>query len=824
VLTVSFSPGSSKAGGARGEESILWRPVSLPDTIRDARRPAARILLTAWLALTAFCITAGLYQVRAGWNALPVHFGPIQFSLTIYPPLIICLWMFFWLGFDWAFLSAYLATFVLALYSGMRLPTAAVFALVDPLALAVYALAYRTVRIPFDLRGWSSVLWFLFVSFVAAVAGSVGSFIWSEAKGLPPVETYGIWQGWWIGALLQAVLLNAPILALFGRRLERLKERFIAVPRHPQTSLRWAMAAIIAGGLVLAGFLLATDELADARLAQALQSGVLPATRDAVLDAAYSWKLTVWTGIVLALTGSLGGIVLAYAWNRTLLREVRARTAELQETEQRFRVTFDHAAVGIAHVAPDGRWLRVNPKLCEIVGYTRDELLQRTFQDITYPEDLNADLEYVRRTLAGEIQSYSMQKRYIHKNGSLVWVYLTVALVWSRRKEPRYFISVVEDITQRIQLEEQLRQSQKMEAIGRLAGGVAHDFNNLLTVIGGYSRMMLGELPQNDSLRGKAEAICRSVDRAAALTSQLLAFSRRQVVQPRVVDMNEVVADMEEMLHRLLGEAISLKTVPSDGQAKVKIDPGQFEQVILNLAVNARDAMHKEGELTIEVSTPEANGEPMVVLSVRDTGTGMDAEVQSHLFEPFYTTKDRGKGTGLGLSIVYGIVKQSGGNITVNSELGRGTSFEILLPRVLVEEPEATIADAVEKIVPGSETILLVEDEEALRNMVAEVLRLSGYTVVEAASGEEALTLYRLFPGTISLLLTDIIMPGMNGCALAGLLRGSQPEMRVLYISGYTENLIDLHGPLGPATAFLQKPFAPAMLTRQVRQLLDSLT
>jgi PAS domain S-box-containing protein len=704
----------------------------------------------------------------------------------------------------------------------MRLDEAVLFALVDPLALAIYALAYRAVRIPFDLRGLKSFAWYMFVSFVAAVGGSVGSFIWSGSRGLPPATTFDIWQGWWVGALLQAVFLNAPVLVVLARRVERWKARHFDVPPHPGPSMRWATAAIAAGGLVMAGFLLATNELANTRLAQALQTGLPDATRHAVMDAAYSWRLTVWTGIILALAGSLGGIFVAYGWNRTLFRMVRARTAELQESEQRFRMTFDHAAVGIAHVAPDGRWLRVNQKLCDIVGYTRDELLQRTFQEITHAEDLDADLENIRRTLAGQIQTFSMQKRYIHKSGAPVWIYLTVALARGSRKEPRYFISVVEDITERKHLEEQLQQSQKMEAIGRLAGGIAHDFNNLLTVIGGYGQMMLSEIHENDPLRPKAEAICRSSNRAAALTSQLLAFSRRQVVQPRVLNLNGLVTGLEEMLHRLLGETILLKTIQSKLPARVKVDPGQFEQVIVNLAVNARDAMADGGELTIEVATAEIDQLPRVTLSVRDNGTGMDAEVQSHLFEPFYTTKARGKGAGLGLSIVYGIVEQSGGNITVSSEVGQGTVFQIFLPRVIAEETEPAAALPAGKFTPGSETILLVEDEESLRKLAGEILRLSGYTVLEAANGEDALSIHRRFTGPIPLLVTDMIMPGMNGRVLAERMRDSLPEMKVLFISGYTENLLDLHGPLGPATAFLQKPFAPAVLARTVRELLDA--
>jgi PAS domain S-box-containing protein len=804
------------------EDSALWRPLSLTQIFREATdNRAARRLLFAWLTLTMACVVLGIYQVKLGWNALPVHMGPIQFSLTIYPPLVICVWMVFWLGFEWAFLSAYLATFSLALYSGMPVDLALLFALVDPLALAVYALAYRSVRIPFDLRNLISILWFSFVSFVAAVAGSVGSFIWSEAHGLSPVETFAIWQGWWAGALLQAILLNAPVLAILARRLEQLKLSKFEAPPHREPTLRWIMVAIAAGGLVMTGFLLATGELARTRLSQALGTGVSQAMRKAIEDATHGWKLTVWSGMALTLAGSCGGILLAYGWNRSLVREVEARTAELQDSEQRFRVTFDQAAVGIAHVAPDGRWLRVNQKLCDIVGYSREELLQLTFQDITYADDLNADVMNVHRMLAGEIQTYSMEKRYVQKSGPSIWVNLTVSLARGPRNEPRYFISIVEDITERKHLEEQLRQSQKMEAVGRLAGGVAHDFNNMLTVIGGYSRMMLTQVDQNGPLLEYAKAICDSADRAAALTGQLLAFSRRQVVQPSIVNLNDLVANMEEMLHRLLGENVELSTILSPVPGRVKVDPGQIEQVIVNLAVNARDAMPEGGKVTIEVSNVEMDEKPNVTLAVRDTGNGMDSETQSHLFEPFYSTKARGKGTGLGLSIVYGIIKQAGGSITVKTQLGQGAVFEISLPRILDTDAPQESGKTVEKIAPGSETILLVEDEETVRKLVGQVLRASGYTVLEAGSGEDAMHTSRQLPGPIHLLVTDMIMPGMNGRVLAERLRHSRPNLKVLYISGYTENILDLYGPLGTATAFLQKPFAPSVLTKKLRELLD---
>jgi PAS domain S-box-containing protein len=698
--------------------------------------------------------------------------------------------------------------------------SALLFALVDPLALAVYALAYRTARISFDLRHPKSGIWFIVVSFVAAVAGSTGSFIWSAAHGLSAVDTLAIWQGWWIGAWIQAVVMNAPILALFSGRLDRLKRRYFRAPVVAEPTLRWIASAIAAGGLVLAGFLVASSELASSRLSQALVTGVSGDARSAILDASYNWKLTAWAGMALTLAGSLGGIFLAYIWNRTLFREVGLRTAEFLASEQRFRMTFEQAAVGIAHVSREGNWLRVNQKLCDIVGYTREELLELTFQDITYPEDLDADLAKVRDMLSGAIPTYTMEKRYIRKNGSMIWIQLTVAMAQGSETEPAYFISIVEDINERKLLEEQLRQSQKMEAIGRLAGGVAHDFNNLLTVISGYGEMMKRETENNRSLHAQADAICIAAERAAALTRQLLAFSRHQIVQPQILDLNEAVSKMEGMLHRVIGEKVSLSTRPHSEPARVKIDRGQIEQVIVNLAVNAQDAMPDGGKLTIGVGREVSAGMPWVTLEVRDTGTGMTADVMAHLYEPFFTTKPRGKGTGLGLSIVYGIVKQAGGTIRAETLFGHGTTFRILLPEAIGVEVAAEVKKAPDAPGSGSETLILVEDEEALRNLTGSVLRASGYTVLEAPSAENAERICSEFPGAIALLVTDVVMPGMNGPALAERLRTARPGMRVLYISGYTEDGLDLQD-LDPVTGFLQKPFAPSLLAKRVRELLD---
>jgi signal transduction histidine kinase len=390
-----------------------------------------------------------------------------------------------------------------------------------------------------------------------------------------------------------------------------------------------------------------------------------------------------------------------------------------------------------------------------------------------------------------------------------------------------------EERTERKKLEEQLRQAQKMEAIGQLTGGIAHDFNNMLTVILGYSELMLQRLKADDPLRSEVEQVKEAGVRASMLTRQLLAFGRKQVLQPRVLDLNAVLTNMDQMLQRLIGEDIHLVTMPAPGLRRVRADPGQIEQVIVNLAVNARDAMPQGGKLTIETANVELDNAyarehvsvrpgSFVMLAVSDTGCGMDRETQARIFEPFFTTKEPGKGTGLGLSTVYGIVKQSDGNIWVYSEPGRGTTFKIYLPRVegAVEAVEPGLAPT--RAVRGSETVLLVEDENAVRALIRSTLQANGYTVLEAHHGKHAIQIYEQHKGPIHLLVTDVVMPEMSGRELAEHLKTSRPNMKVLFMSGYTDKAIVNHGELDPDTAFLQKPFTPDALARMVREVLDS--
>jgi len=394
--------------------------------------------------------------------------------------------------------------------------------------------------------------------------------------------------------------------------------------------------------------------------------------------------------------------------------------------------------------------------------------------------------------------------------------------------------------TQELQgAEERLRQAQKMEGIGRLAGGVAHDFNNLLTIIGGYSDIVLSKLSPGTPVHEQVSEVKQAADRATSLTRQLLAFSRKQILAPKLLDLNSIVTDMDRMLRRLIGEDIELTTVLEPRLGRVNADPGQLEQVIMNLALNARDAMPRGGRLTIETSNtevqpadsthpngrvhgePDLNTNPCVLLAITDTGCGMDEETKAHVFEPFFTTKEVGKGTGLGLATVYGIIKQSGGSITVYSERGHGTTFKLYLPRIL-EDAERLEADRTPaKPTSGKETILLVEDEEKVRAFARTILQSSGYTVLEACHGGEALALADRHQGPIDLLLTDVVMPQLSGRRLAERLKPLRPQMKTVYMSGYTDDAVIRHGILEAETAFVQKPFLAQALLSKVRGVLD---
>ncbi|HEX5706087.1 MAG TPA: response regulator [Pyrinomonadaceae bacterium] len=516
----------------------------------------------------------------------------------------------------------------------------------------------------------------------------------------------------------------------------------------------------------------------------------------------------------------------------------RKRTEEaLRQSVEHYRLLFESNPLPMWVFDRETlRFLAVNAAAVRHYGYSHDEFLAMTIKDIRPPEALPELAAALSASSVGLGFSGLMNHR--KKDGNVIDVEITYhTLTFGDRPAE---LVLAQDVTERRRIEkelhqsqEQLLQSQKLESVGQLAGGVAHDFNNLLTVIIGQSDLMLRRLAGDDPLRSRAEEIKRAAERAAGLTRQLLAFSRKQVLQPKVLDLTETVAGMDKLLRRLIGEDVHLLTVLASRLGKVKADPSQIEQVLMNLAVNARDAMPEGGKLTVEtqnVYLDEAYARqhlsvvpgPYVMLAVSDTGTGMDAETQARIFEPFFTTKEVGKGTGLGLSTVYGIVKQSGGNIYVYSEVGNGTTFKIYLPLVS-EESEANeqfLAEPARE--RRTETILLVEDEESVRTLLLETLEAEGYTVLAASGGREALRVCAGHAGPIHLLLTDVVMPEMSGRQLVERLNEKCAGAKVLYMSGYTDNAIVRHGVLEPGVSFLQKPFTPAAVIRKVREVLDA--
>jgi PAS domain S-box-containing protein len=519
---------------------------------------------------------------------------------------------------------------------------------------------------------------------------------------------------------------------------------------------------------------------------------------------------------------------------RATIQDITERK-RAEEALQITQFSVEHAPESVLWINPKGQLDYVNEAACRALGYSQEELLSMSLWDINPdfpPESWPAHWQNLPNR--GPL---TRESNYRAKGGKTFPVEITADYLKYADKE--YSVAFVRDITGRKQaeqemmaLQEQLRQSQKMEAIGRLAGGVAHDFNNLLTVISGYSQLSLSDLQKGDPLWENIREIQQAAGRAADLTRQLLAFSRRQILEFKTLDLNQLTQGMEKMLRRMIGEDIELMIYPGENLGSIRVDPGQMEQVIMNLAVNARDAMPSGGKLILETDNIYLDEEyarnhisvkpgPYVRLSITDTGCGMTPDVRERVFEPFFTTKEKEKGTGLGLSTVYGIVKQSDGNIWVYSEPGKGTTFKIYLPRM--DEPvEVLIRKAELKEIPrGNETVLVVEDEEVVRKLAVQILKKQGYEVLQAALGGEALLVLERHPGLIYLILTDVVMPGMSGPELVERLRQVRKDFKVLYMSGYTDESVIYHGVRDGETNFIQKPFTLEMLARRVREVLN---
>jgi two-component system cell cycle sensor histidine kinase/response regulator CckA len=511
---------------------------------------------------------------------------------------------------------------------------------------------------------------------------------------------------------------------------------------------------------------------------------------------------------------------------------IERRRAEdrLRESEATYRSLVENAPYGIYRSSPEGRFLAVNAALVRILGYdSKEEILALSLPTDVYSDPAERS-RVLREVSAGE--GLPVEATWKTKDGRTITVRMTGRGIRDTAGTVQYYETVLEDISERRMLEAQLRQSQKMEAIGQLAGGVAHDFNNILNVILGYTELLERQTTLPDSQREKIEEIHKAGSRAAALTRQLLAFSRKHVLQPRVLDLNLVIDDLGKMLRRLIGEDIQFVTSFRTGLGCVKADPGQIQQVIVNLAVNARDAMPKGGRLVIETTNvildeeyarlhAGARAGPHVSLSVSDTGHGMDAQTLAHLFEPFFTTKAPGSGTGLGLATVYGIVKQSGGHIAVRSEPGHGSTFTIYLPRAGEGEPVNVPRERVShSLLRGSGTVLVLEDDSALRELIREILEDAGYTVLKPEGPEKAVELAGAYPGTIEIVLSDVIMPRVSGPEVVRRLRAIRPHVKIVYMSGYTNDAIVLGVGRDDGPCFIEKPFSADALLMCLRSAL----
>jgi two-component system, cell cycle sensor histidine kinase and response regulator CckA len=521
--------------------------------------------------------------------------------------------------------------------------------------------------------------------------------------------------------------------------------------------------------------------------------------------------------------------VAGYVLNSRDITERKRSEEAVRQANETLRAVIETSPLPIYTMDLEGVVRTWNSSAQKIFGYSPEEAIGEAPPGIL-PDDLASFRHRLDSLIAGQTIEGGEERRR-SKDGSIIDVSFWNAPLRDADGAVTGIVEVVADNTERKRLEEQFRQAQKMEAVGRLAGGVAHDFNNLLTVITGYCQMLLDRFPEADPNREDMLQVLKASDRATGLTRQLLAFSRKQIVQPKVVDLNTLVTDMQPMLKRLLGVTIDLLIQSITSLGRVRVDPGQLEQVLVNLVVNARDAMPGGGHLTISMRDVDVDSESgtrempvgpgaYVVIEVSDTGTGMDEETRSHMFEPFFTTKEKGRGTGLGLSTSYGIVKQNHGEILVRSELGVGTAFSIYLPRV--DEP--SLAETPQQInircAKGAETILVAEDEDGVRHIVTQMLREQGYTVLPANGGAEALQIAQSHDGPLQLLVSDVVMPRMNGPELAHRLRDLRPEIRVLFVSGYTDGEIVREGELEPGTDFLQKPFTREQLANKVREVL----
>jgi PAS domain S-box-containing protein len=760
-------------------------------------------------------------------------------------------------------LLAYPAYVLAELWIDFSIGESLIFALANCLEVGVaLLLILRFTEPPFDLGRLRQLL-VIFAAVVAAApiggligAGGVAAFggpfgdvfvRWSLADLVgffvftPLVLTLPAWRTWLLSAsgtikieaILTAAALLALSLAVYGPKVlwgtEHQGIQFLPIPL-----LLWIAVRFGPMGAALASVVVSITALTYAIQGSGPFSYLAPEDNVESLQL-FITSLVIAAGAVAALTRErdLALVDLAHSHD-DLESRVAERSRELGESEQRFRIYFDLGLVGMATTSLEKGWVQFNDHLCEIFGYSRDEMATLSWAEITHPDDLAPDLAHFESVLAGETDGYSMDKRFIHKNGNIIHASISVKCIRRADGEVDYFVAFVSDISERKNLEAQLMRAQRIEAVGQLTGGIAHDFNNMLAVMLGNLELLEDKIRQIPDAMINVEAMKATTHRAAALTQRLLAFSRQQTLLPKATDIDSLLHGLEDMLGRTLGEPINLELKAADGLWPAMIDASQLDQALVNLAINARDAMSHGGNLTIEAANatlddtfagPRDDLTPgdYVEICVSDTGLGIAPDVLEKVFEPFFTTKDVGKGSGLGLSMVYGFVKQSGGHITIYSEPGQGTSVKLYLPRSRDQTSPREAPSETPRFEPGSGRILVVEDDEKVRAIPVYILRHQGYHVVEASDGDEACALLDSEP-PFDLLFTDIVLPGgMTGVDIATRATDSQPGIKILYTTGYAEGVADQGGQLKDGAEVLNKPYRRVDLLEKVGALMDKM-
>ncbi|MGJ5814126.1 ATP-binding protein [Paludibaculum fermentans] len=781
------------------------------------RQRPALLLLAGCVVLTGLCWVYGLHVSAVPFNRVEVGTWPI----SVFPPLALGIVLMFWFGLEYAVLPVIAACAGIGLAVHLPLRWLAPFGLTDAAALTILAIVYRLSGLPYQFTNTAARLGYFMSALLCTLVASSGSFFLSQLTDAQAQVTLAQWEAWWLGSLIDAAAA-ALILYTCSPAVERWKQRSFGVLNRAPVSSRTVFAGVLAGAVILAVIVFGVTDMMWQRLEATFHSGSAERIGRNLQVLSLLWTLMsrVTMSLILALCG--GGIVLAWKWNQDLQREASRRVREVDEMERRFRTTFAEAPLGIAHVWPTGRFILANNKFCEIFGYPWEELREMNYLDIVDPKEHGVARQRAFDLVMGERRHHDFERAFVAKNGEAVWARARISIALTTDGQPDYCIVLLEDIRQRKEMEEQIRQTSKMEAVGRLAGGVAHDFNNLLTAILGFNEIARNQAGRGQSPASSLEQVRKAAERAAELTRQLLTFSRRQITQPRLLDLNVEIRETLQLLPPLLGARIEVNFQPGSELPVILADPSQISQILVNLAANAKDAMPGGGRILISTylskfesgQTGELTGllpGTHVTLEFRDSGEGIANELLPKIFEPFFTTKETGRGTGLGLATVYGIVRQNQGAIEVRSEPGQGTQFVIHFPART--GPAKRIDQAVTAPVEtgAGARILLVEDEQAVREFLATALERSGFHVQPAASGAAALELFAGRP--FDLVLTDVVMPHMTGVEMVARMRAVQPEIPVLFMSGYShETRVEaLPG------RFIPKPFTIDALIDEMR-------